>query len=183
MYICVMANFLIFFILICGHIKKISHHYCVNIWTHIEKKVLKLELSPESTLIEPLKHKHWTKCHRKIYPFSSFFFTYTLLLFYYLKIQWILATIAYANTHTLTHRDRQTDRHTHTHTHTHTLTYTTTKTATTPTTQHTPHTHPTTHHRHTDKQTQTNTPHHTHPPHTCIYTHTHTHTHTHNPSA
>ena len=39
-----------FFILICGHIKKISHHYCVNIWTHIEKKVLTLELSSESTL-------------------------------------------------------------------------------------------------------------------------------------
>src|SRR4029434_4507739 len=91
------GQLLSFFILICGHIKKISHHYCVNIWTHIEKKVLTLELSSESTLIEPLKHKHWTKCHRKIFPFSFSFFTYTLLLFYYLKIQWILATIAYAN--------------------------------------------------------------------------------------
>src|SRR4029434_8687339 len=48
--LCVMANFLIFLILICGHIKKIFHHYCVNIWTHIEKKVLTLELSSESTL-------------------------------------------------------------------------------------------------------------------------------------
>src|SRR4029434_1806070 len=43
-----------FFILICSHIKKISHHYGVNIWTHIEKKVLTLELSSESKL-----KNHW----------------------------------------------------------------------------------------------------------------------------
>src|SRR4029434_3586760 len=49
--LCVMANFLIF-VCVCGHIKKISHHYCVNIWTHIEKKVLTLELSSESTLTD-----------------------------------------------------------------------------------------------------------------------------------
>ena len=45
---CQLLNFLI---LICGHIrKKYSHHYCVNIWTNIEKKVLTLDLSSESTL-------------------------------------------------------------------------------------------------------------------------------------
>src|SRR4029434_10864695 len=63
-----------FFILICGHIKKISHHYCVNIWTHIEKKVLTLDATERF--------------------FLFFFFLHTLLLLYYLKIQWILATIA-----------------------------------------------------------------------------------------
>src|SRR4029434_885211 len=104
-----------FFILICGHIKKISHHYCVNIWTHIETKVLTLELSSESTLIEPLKHKHWTKCHSKIFPFFFFFF--------YIHFAFILLFKDPMDTghyclgqYTHTHTQRQTDRQTHTHT-------------------------------------------------------------------
>src|SRR4029434_3535985 len=74
---CQLLNFLI---LICGHIRKcFSHHYCVNIWTHIERKVLTLELSSESTLKNHCNISTGLNATERFFLFFFFFFVDDLL--------------------------------------------------------------------------------------------------------
>src|SRR4029434_9872282 len=101
-----------FFILICGHIKKISHHYCVNIWTHIEKKVLTLELSSESTLKNQRNISTGLNATERFFLFLVFFYIHFafILLFKDSMDTGHYCLCQYTHTHTQRQTDRQTDR-------------------------------------------------------------------------